>query len=1041
MKTQLLTSLLAFGLAAVSAAYPIHLNQYAQGYKTESHPNDDTNIKNEGANLGFIKNGTWVHYENFDFFDGVNRFYVEAGAPATGGGTIELRVDDVNTGPVIGTVNITSTGAYGNYQPFHCPINLAGFGKKQLFLKFSGTGTGNLFNLRNFRFDALESGATGEFDLEVAPTNQNIIRKVNSEVHFITNNSWVAFTDYVFPQGANQFEIEAASFTPGGTIQVRTGSATGPILGSVAVPNTGSWSAYQTFTFGLSSVPVGPVNLYLTFIRTSGTHNTLMNTRRFRAVNTADTAPNLRTVSRVITASSFNEESHPGDNSKIATSGFRIGSISDGTWVKYTNVDFGTGCNSFQVEAASATKGGKVELWLGSPNGTPLGHIDVTHTGSWTFYRPFNSAGLTSTVSGVQTLCLKFVNTNGQSNSMMDIRSISFWNTPVTQPPPSNGTLNVYPPVPGLAPSPYYRIYVQKKSLLNNADAALATNWLEVFPWFTQCVDYPGTPALHDASNYSAYYSRYIGGWSHTYCNFEMDPDTPIIIKIVRRSDITDGAPSGPINDVAVRPVSSRTSFLCSGGAVYIEMNRPANLAVDIDKRLDNRNTPRQIPAGWGDAADPATLSPAQLASHPFPHRFKAQGAHSVSIFANPVIPDKPPASGGADVYYVEPGTLPPATGTFKTLYFKPGIHKFSVTASGAERPWELTDIYKPQDDKSYYIPGDAIVYGNFNDGDDGVVSKNIRIFGHGTISGAKIPHAFDFTSSNPALLQMNPSKGKNMLHPDYHKQLRMLLLTHAQGCTFEGVTVADPAHHGIYMNGSTQVSEPNMIKWVKNISWRTNNDSVSATENSFIEDCFFRHQDDGVYVNTMAIRRCVFWSDVNGMPLRCSFIHNNRGASFPTIYNQDIVVEDCEVVYCRGVFADSDSTAHCIIGTPGVFGSTKYYGDGTPNMGQHIWIRNLTISDPKPVRYLLGFHADAPSDPTHVTPWAGLRLQNIDYQNPQVWGWKNRLKGTTSATIKFWMLDNVQVRFEGTKTKLTAADLTNPDRFETSNVSNMIFK
>ena len=34
----------------------------------------------------------------------------------------------------------------------------------------------------------------------------------------------------------------------GGTLQVRTGSQTGPIIGSVAVPVTGNWNTYTNVT-------------------------------------------------------------------------------------------------------------------------------------------------------------------------------------------------------------------------------------------------------------------------------------------------------------------------------------------------------------------------------------------------------------------------------------------------------------------------------------------------------------------------------------------------------------------------------------------------------------------------------------------------------------------------------------------------------------------------------------------------------------------------------------------------------------------------
>ena len=46
---------------------------------------------------------------------------------------------------------------------------------------------------------------------------------------------------------------------------MRTGSQTGPIIGSVAVPVTGGWDTYTTVTTTLTGVPAGTANVYLTF--------------------------------------------------------------------------------------------------------------------------------------------------------------------------------------------------------------------------------------------------------------------------------------------------------------------------------------------------------------------------------------------------------------------------------------------------------------------------------------------------------------------------------------------------------------------------------------------------------------------------------------------------------------------------------------------------------------------------------------------------------------------------------------------------------
>ncbi|MBG6063742.1 ThuA domain-containing protein [Micromonospora ureilytica] len=81
---------------------------------------------------------------------------------------------------------------------------------------------------------------------------------------YIEPGDWAAYNG-VNLTGVTSFTARVVSGGAGGTIQVRTGSATGPVLGSVAVPNTGSWTTYANVTTALSNVPSGTQNLYLTF--------------------------------------------------------------------------------------------------------------------------------------------------------------------------------------------------------------------------------------------------------------------------------------------------------------------------------------------------------------------------------------------------------------------------------------------------------------------------------------------------------------------------------------------------------------------------------------------------------------------------------------------------------------------------------------------------------------------------------------------------------------------------------------------------------
>ena len=437
-------------------------------------------------------------------------------------------------------------------------------------------------------------------------------------------------------------------------------------------------------------------------------------------------------------------------------------------------------------------------------------------------------------------------------------------------------------------------------------------------------------------------------------------------------------------------------------------MKKPALVAIDIDGQLDTRDAPRAIPNKWGP--------------EPFPYNNEMNGAHGVTIFANPVIQDKPNVSDPT-VFAVKPGTIPPSDGSWKTLYFLPGVHKLSVDKNGNEREWVGTDALFLGNNRNYYIPGDAIVYGNFNDQDDDQESKNIRVFGHGTLCGTKIPHWKDFSFGE--------------LPGEEHKKLRMLQLTQASNCFYEGITVADPAEHGLYIQGHGFNHAPNKISWVKNISWRVNNDGGGVTGNGYVEDCFFRHQDDALYVRGIAIRRCVMWSDVNGTPLRCSFIANDRGQDYPLSLPADLVVEDCDIIYARGVFASEDSTDFGVIGTPGSFDNTKTFADGTANTAQHLLFRNIRVTDPRPTRYLFGFSAEADKTDPQKSALAGLRFEHIEYRHPHSWKWKNRLLGSSTAAIRNWFFANIYIKGQ----QLDKAFLEDPKEFETKYVSDMVIE
>ncbi|MFJ4919521.1 ThuA domain-containing protein [Streptomyces sp. NPDC088725] len=84
---------------------------------------------------------------------------------------------------------------------------------------------------------------------------------------YIDNGDWAGYAS-VDTTGATSFTAKVSSAGAGGTIEVRSGSATGPLLGSVDVAPTGDWETFTTVTTPLTGTGTGP--LFLSFTGGSG---------------------------------------------------------------------------------------------------------------------------------------------------------------------------------------------------------------------------------------------------------------------------------------------------------------------------------------------------------------------------------------------------------------------------------------------------------------------------------------------------------------------------------------------------------------------------------------------------------------------------------------------------------------------------------------------------------------------------------------------------------------------------------------------------
>ncbi|MEV5910383.1 PQQ-dependent sugar dehydrogenase [Streptomyces chartreusis] len=88
-------------------------------------------------------------------------------------------------------------------------------------------------------------------------------------VGLIENGDWISFKPYNLAN-ARTFTARVSSAGAGGTIEVRTGSPTGTLLGTVTAPVTGGWETFQDVTASLSNQPTASTPLYLVFKGGSG---------------------------------------------------------------------------------------------------------------------------------------------------------------------------------------------------------------------------------------------------------------------------------------------------------------------------------------------------------------------------------------------------------------------------------------------------------------------------------------------------------------------------------------------------------------------------------------------------------------------------------------------------------------------------------------------------------------------------------------------------------------------------------------------------
>ena len=130
-----------------------------------------------------------------------------------------------------------------------------------------------------------------------------------------------------------------------------------------------------------------------------------------------------------------------------------------------------------------------------------------------------------------------------------------------------NGRLAVYGPVPGLAPSPYYRLQVREEG---------SHSWLDTFTLVTECTadKFCNTTGMYNG----------LKDWSNSYINFQMKEGVEVEVKITKLY-------GEAVTKAVVHPREAARKVEVRGGKIHLSLDRPALFTVDINGQMEEQDT------------------------------------------------------------------------------------------------------------------------------------------------------------------------------------------------------------------------------------------------------------------------------------------------------------------------------------------------------------------------------------------------------------------------------------------------------------------
>jgi len=240
------------------------------------------------------------------------------------------------------------------------------------------------------------------------------------DVANINTGNWVAYSGLTLSQGAATLTLQVASpRTTPGQIEARVGSATGTLVATCTVPNTGNWQVWTTVTCPVSGLSAGTQQIVLVAKNTADA-GTLFNigSLRFGTAPVTTFDPRVQTEAEQYDAQAGTAiEVSSGSIGDVAT-------ISNNDYTRYNGAAFGSTSPStvtVQVASTSSDTTKVVEFRLGSTAGTLIATCSVPLTGGWQIWVTVTCPVAATT--GTQDLFLVY---KGGAGNLMNVDWFKF---------------------------------------------------------------------------------------------------------------------------------------------------------------------------------------------------------------------------------------------------------------------------------------------------------------------------------------------------------------------------------------------------------------------------------------------------------------------------------------------------------------------------------------------------------------------------------------------------------------------------------------